>query len=287
MFGLCGNTGSRGLIAGKTVMQISVVINTLNEESNIADCIQSVAGLADEVLVCDMHSDDETISIARDCGARVLSYERTGFVEPARHFAISQAAGEWVLVLDADERLCSPLKEKLLEAVSDNSCNVVCFWSLCWFFGDWVYHGGFFNGDWSRFFRKSTYLETYSSQEEFVHGNFRNVRKSGKVLHLPKTCYIEHYAYPTIEKYITKTMGMYARIEAAQILDNGRKFSLIKMFWEPLKEGAGRFLIRQGFRDGMRGFVLASLYAGFRFAVWANVWFLCIEREKESRAHER
>jgi glycosyltransferase involved in cell wall biosynthesis len=268
-------------------MQISVVINTLNEESNIAACIQSVSGLAEEILVCDMQSNDDTVRIAKNCGARVLSHERTGFVEPARHFAISQASGEWVLVLDADERLCSPLKEKLLEAVSDNSCNVVCFWSLYWFFGGWVYHGGFFNGNWSRFFRKSAYLDTYSSQEEFVHGNFRNVRRSGKVLRLPRTCYIEHYAYPTIEKYITKTLGIYARIEAGQILDAGRKFSLLRMLWEPLKECAGRFVIRQGFRDGMRGFVLASLYAGFRFVVWANVWFLGIEREKKSRAQER
>ena len=216
-------------------MLISVVINTLNEESNIAACIQSVSGLADEVLVCDMQSDDDTVRIAKDYGARVITHERTGFVEPARHFAISHASGDWVLVLDADERLCSPLKEKLLEAVSDDSFDVVCFWSLYWFFGGWVYHGGFFNGDWSRFFRKLVYLETYSSQEEFVHENFRNVRQSGKVLRLPRTCYIEHYAYPTIEKYVTKTLGIYARIEACQILDAGRKFSVLRMFWEPLE----------------------------------------------------
>lgn len=261
-------------------MKISVVINTLNEESNIADCIESVSMLTDEVIVCDMLSDDDTVRIAEACGARVITHKRTGFVEPARHFAISQAAGEWVLVLDADERLCSPLKERLLEVVSDDDYNVVCFWSLYWFFGGWIYHGGFFNGGWARFFRKSVYLETYSRQEEFVHGNFRNVRESDKVLRLPKTCYIEHYAYRTIEKYVTKTLGMYARVEAVQMLDAGQKFSLFRMFWEPLKEGIGRFVIRQGFRDGMRGFVLASLYAGFRFSVWANVWFLGIEREK-------
>ncbi len=264
----------------KDTPRISVVINTLNEESNIADCIRSAEGLADEIIVCDMKSDDRTVEIARSLGATVVFHERAGFVEPARFFAISQAQGDWVLVLDADERMCSPLKEKLQSVVSQDQCDVVCFWSLYWYFGGWVHHGGFFNGGWARFFRKAAYIESHKPDDEIVHRNFSSVREYGKVLNLPKEYFIRHYAYPTIEKYICKTLGVYARIEAEQIVGAGQSFSLLKLLWQPLSEGAGRFLLRQGFRDGFRGFVLAVLYAAYRFAVWANVWFLESEKKR-------
>ena len=71
---------------------ISVVINTLNEENNIGACIESVQGFADEIVVCDMYSDDRTVEIAESYGAKVVFHERVGFVEPARFFAISQAS---------------------------------------------------------------------------------------------------------------------------------------------------------------------------------------------------
>src|SRR5688572_27812596 len=105
-----GDTDMRIVIPG-----IAVVINTLNEESNIGNCIDSVLELADEIVVCDMHSEDRTLEIARQKGARVVLHPRTGFVEPARRFAISQARHEWVLVLDADERMTDMLAARLKE----------------------------------------------------------------------------------------------------------------------------------------------------------------------------
>ena len=83
---------------------ITLVINTLNEEGHIAGCINSAKSIADEIIVCDMYSDDDTVKIAESLGAKIVFHERTGFVEPARHFAISKASYEWVLVLDADEQ---------------------------------------------------------------------------------------------------------------------------------------------------------------------------------------
>src|SRR5689334_9780742 len=94
---------------------ISVVINTLNEAINMAACIESVRSIANEIVVCDMHSDDDTAALAAQLGARVVLHDRTEFVEPARQFAIAQATCEWVLVLDADERLTTPLADRLRE----------------------------------------------------------------------------------------------------------------------------------------------------------------------------
>jgi len=82
--------------------KVSVVINTLNEEKNITKAISSVKSFADEVVVVDMESEDETVKIAKKLGARVYSYKKVGYVEPARNYAISKTVGEWVFILDAD-----------------------------------------------------------------------------------------------------------------------------------------------------------------------------------------
>lgn len=258
-------------------MGISLVINTLNEETNIGDCIDSVGSLADEIVVCDMHSADRTAEIATHKGARVILHPRVGFVEPARRFAISQACHEWVLVLDADERMTPQLAERLIQVTRDDACDVVSFWSLYWYFGGWVRHGGFFAGAW-RFFKQKIYLDTYRSTDERVHCNFQSLRSASRVLQLSRDYFIRHYAYDTIEKYITKTIGMYARIEAEEYANSGKKFSMFRLIGEPLREFLVRYILRQGFRDGMRGFILACLFSGFRFAVWANIWFMKEDR---------
>lgn len=270
-----GGTDTQVLAPG-----IAVVINTLNEESNIGDCIDSVLGLADEIVVCDMHSEDRTLEIARQKGARIVLHPRTGFVEPARRFAISHARHEWVLVLDADERMTDLLAAKLKGMVAEDRYDVVSFWSLYLYFGGWVRHGRFFSGQWRRFFRRNFYLESYVDSDEQIHHNFVSLARAKRICQLSNEYYIKHYAYPTLEKYLSKTLGVYARIEGEQYLKLGRRFSLIRMIGEPVKEFGVRFVWHRGYLDGMRGFILACLYAGYRFCVWANVWLLREGKDK-------
>lgn len=252
---------------------ITVVINTLNEEANILECIKSVRELADEILVCDMYSDDRTVELAQAAGARIEYHERVGFVEPARRFAIEKASSDWVLVLDADERMTPPLAQELRRLAIENRYAVVSFWSLYWYFGGWVRHGGFFNGHWRRFFKKNVYLDTYMDSEALVHMNFEALHGHPDTCYLTSEFYIKHYAYESVEKYMAKTLGRYATIEGKQYLDQGICFSLTRMLWEPLREFMLRFILRKGYKDGMRGLILSALYSGYRFSVWANVWF--------------
>lgn len=256
---------------------ISVVINTLNEAGNIEACIKSVKGLADEVIVCDMMSDDATQQIARSLGARVVEHERTGFVEPARKFAIEQASTEWVLVLDADERMTPPLAQRLKELAQRVDLDVVRFWSLYWYFGDWVRHGGFFNNEWPRFFRKRVYLEKFRSEEQRVHGNFSALMRHKRMTILESEYYILHLAYPTVEMYVDKTVRKYSSLEAQQYVADGGTFKIYRMFYDPLRSLVGRYLFKQGYRDGLRGLILAALFAAHRFCFWAMVW---VERDK-------
>ncbi len=252
---------------------ISVIINTLNEAGNIAACIESVSGLADEVIVCDMKSDDSTQAIARALGAHVVEHERTGFVEPARRFAIEQASSEWALVLDADERMTPPLARKLRELADRDDLDVVRFWSLYWYFGDWVRHGGFFNNEWPRFFRKRAYLEKFRPTEQRVHGNFAALMHHDRMVILASEYYILHLAYPTLGDYVEKTVRKYSHLEAQQYVAEGGEFKMHRLIYDPVRSLLGRYLFKQGFRDGVRGLVLATLFAAHRFCFWAMVWF--------------
>ena len=187
---------------------ISVVINTLNEEVNIRACIESVFDIADEIVVCDMYSDDDTVKIANEFGSVIVFHEKTGYVEPARNFAISQAKYEWVLVLDADERMTVNLANMLVQQTFDDNFEVVTFWIRYWFFGDWVMNGGFFEGKKIRFFKKKAFLnDSLSIDENILHNGFMSLLRNPKQIHLGQDYYIDHYAYDTIEKYFSKTLG--------------------------------------------------------------------------------
>jgi glycosyltransferase involved in cell wall biosynthesis len=254
---------------------ISVVINTFNEETHIRGCLASVQGFGDEVLVCDMQSTDNTAQIAKDAGARVVTISKA-FCDfgRLRHMAVSHAQHKWVLVIDADERLTPKLAAKLTEIAANDSGDVALISNLYWYFNGWVRHGSFFNNYWPRFFKREVYLSLYKDTDELVHNDLSVLLNVTNKVVLSKEYYLEHYAYPSIEKYVSKTLGMYARVEAEQLFSVRRRFSKVTMIFEPIKSFVGRFIFRGGFKDGMRGFILAVLFAIYRFAVWANLWLL-------------
>ncbi|MEJ2348131.1 MAG: glycosyltransferase family 2 protein, partial [Patescibacteria group bacterium] len=89
---------------------ISVVINTLNEEENLPRALSSVKDLADEIIVVDAMSKDTTVEVAKEAGAKVYLYKKpVTYVEPARNFAINKATHDWILILDADEKITPQL----------------------------------------------------------------------------------------------------------------------------------------------------------------------------------
>src|SRR5450759_4249900 len=106
-------------------VSISVVINTLNEEANIAYALRSVRTWVDEIVVVDMHSDDRTREVAETYGARVYLHDRVGYVEPARRFALAKATGDWILILDADELIPPRLARRLSDIAAAGQADVV------------------------------------------------------------------------------------------------------------------------------------------------------------------
>jgi glycosyltransferase involved in cell wall biosynthesis len=252
---------------------LSVVINTYNEEKNIAACINSIKNIASEIVVCDMYSTDDTVRIAESLGATILLHKKEKVVEPARYAAISSATQPWILVLDADERMIPKTAARLKEAIMQQY-DAIFIWSKNFYFGDYVQYGGFYY-EMPRCFRKDLYVNSYSDAEAKTHMNFSSVHKQCKSpLHLSKEYYYEHLAYPLIEKYVSKTIGYYAYVEAVDNHNSGLKFSKSKFILQPLKTFVQKYFILKGYKDGIRGLILCVFYSVYEFSKWANVWML-------------
>lgn len=99
----------------QSTLPISVVINTKNEENNLSRVLSSVHGWVNEIIICDMHSNDKTIEIAESYDCIIKQYDDIGYVEPARKFAVEGATNEWVLLLDADEVVDGRLRNWIID----------------------------------------------------------------------------------------------------------------------------------------------------------------------------
>lgn len=236
-------------------MKISVVINTYNAEKHLEQVLNSVKEF-DEILLCDMHSEDDTLKIAEKYNAKIIFHEKTGFVEPARNFAISQATNEWVLLLDADETISTELKNYLRtipEKKPEISC--VAIPRKNYFLGkfmhsaypDYVY----------RFFKKSKI-----HWPEFIHSIPTIDGEIFKINSNKKSLAIEHLANDTISHTQNKN-NIYSTAEIPK--RQHKKVGFFKLLTSPFFWFFKYYFIKQGFRDGKEGFIFACLKSQYKF----------------------
>lgn len=254
--------------------KISVVINTLNEEENIKRAIDSVATIADEIVLCDMYSTDKTVEIAKKLGAKIFYHKNIGFVEPARNFAVSKAEGDWVLVLDADEEISAKLSEHLKKIVELNNCDFVNIPRKNIIFGKWMHASMWWPDPLIRFFRKGTVI--WSDE---IH---RPPTTKGVEFNLPfeQDLAITHYNYKSISEFLLR-MDRYSTIQAEEIFDKGEKFNWRDLVTKPLNEFLSRFFAHRGFEDGVHGLALALLQSFSFLIVYLKLWEL--EKFKEEK----
>lgn len=246
--------------------KISVVINTLNEEENLPRAIGSVKGVADEIVVVDMHSEDTTREIAKKLGAKVFLHEPTGYVEPARNFALRQAQGEWVFILDADEEASEGLVKKLKNvANSSNSSDFYRLPRLNFIFGKAIKHSRWWPDYNIRFFKKGAvkWSEIIHSVPE-THGR-------GEDLPAKEELAIIHHHYDSLSQYMER-MQRYTDIQARFLMKDGYKFTWGDLMRKPVAEFLSRFFAGEGYKDGVHGLVLAILQAFSEVLVLMKVW---------------
>ncbi len=245
--------------------KISVVINTFNEEKNIERVIKSVKW-ADEILVCDMQSEDKTVSIARVLGAKVISHKNMGFVEPGRNFAISKAMGDWILILDADEELPISLSQRLQElAKKDIEADFVEISRKNVIFNKWIENTGWWPDYQIRFFRKGKV-----SWNNEIHGKPKT-NGAGLTLEPEEQWSIIHHNYQSVSDYLDK-MSRYTNVQAQELLKSDYQFRKQDLFEKPLSEFLSRYFSNQGYKDGLHGLSLSLLQAFSFFVLYLRIW---------------
>lgn len=254
--------------------KISAVINTLNEERNIRRAIDSIKWV-DEIIVCDMHSDDQTIKIAKGLGAKIILHKRSRYVEPARNFAISKASGEWILILDADEQVPESLKEKLVEIANKvDQIDYVRIPRKNLIFGKWIQASMWWPDLNIRFFKKGKVKwgdKIHSSPEV-----------SGLGLDLPadEKWAIVHHNYQTITQFLER-MNRYTDIQAEEFKKAGYQFDWRDLVEKPLSEFLSRFFANQGYKDGFHGLALSMLQAYSFMVVYLKLWEMSHFKQQE------
>lgn len=241
---------------------ISLIINTKNEEDNIKDCIRSAKKFVNEIIVIDMESVDKTKTISKNEGAKVFNFKDVGYVEPARNSSIKKASYDWILILDADERLGDELGNTLIKIINEDNCDIVKIPRKNIIFSKWIEHTGWWPDYNIRFFKMGSV-----EWNEKIHSEPRTKGRVVELEALEKNAII-HFNYKTVEEFILR-MNKYTSIEA-ESFENGIKISdfLVKPFEEFLK----RYLIQKGFKDGIHGFCLSFLQSFYQFLIILKVW---------------
>ncbi|MFE3870365.1 glycosyltransferase family 2 protein [Flavobacterium sp. ZS1P70] len=232
--------------------KISVLIITLNEEENIPALLADL-DFADEIIVVDSFSTDNTKSIA-------ISFSQVRFIEnnfenysSQRNFAISQAKNDWILFLDADERLSPALKNEIIATIKTNKTFSAFLFCRTFMFEDKVLH--FSGNQTDKIFRLFNKNQAEYAKDRLVH---EKLKVNGKIGVLKNK--LIHYSYSNFQTYKAKTIR-YGKFKAQEKFIKKQKPSILLHFLYPAYNFLFNYIIRLGFLDGKRGLIICYLNA--------------------------
>lgn len=246
-------------------MKVSAVINTYNEEKNLARCLESIRQLADEIVVVDMHSADKTVEIAKKYGSKVFLHEYTRFVEPARNFALQQARSDWIFLIDADEELTPTLADRLREVIEIDRADYVEIPRKNIIFGKWVEHSRWWPDYLVRFFRKG---KVKFSDKIHVPPSTEG---EGIKLDPEEKNAIVHHNFQTISQFIER-LNRYTDIQSEGLCESGYQFKIEDLILKPSNEFFSRFFAGEGYKDKLHGLILSVLQGFSEFVVYLKIW---------------
>lgn len=227
---------------------LSVILITRNEETNLRDCLASLGGLAQQVVVVDTASADGTIAIAQEFGATIAQPADWPGFGPQKNRALDLATGDWVLSLDADERLTPELRAEIAVVLA-NPGNTSCFAipRLSWYCGRFIRHSGW-NPDYvDRLFQRGT----ARFSDDLVH---ERLIPSGSVVKLKN--HMLHYSFMNYSQVLQK-IDRYSSASAEQAFAKGKRSSPLAAAGHGAWSFFRTYVIRLGFLDGPQGFSLA------------------------------
>jgi len=227
-------------------MGISVVIHTYNADKYLEECLQSVSSV-EEVIICDMYSNDRTIEIAQKYGCKIIYHENVGFADPARNYALSHATQDWVLVVDADEVITKELLDYLREETQKPDCpDVFLIPRKNYVFGKFM--RSLYPNCILRFFRRGNV--SFSKHVHCTPDEIRGVEY--KIDPKREELAIIHYNYDSVASFISRT-NTYTTLELEKMAKRGFKFSLKYLILRPFGEFIKRYFLKSGYKDGLHG----------------------------------
>jgi len=246
------------------VPRVSVTIITLNESAHIAAAIDS-AGWADEVLVVDAGSTDDTAAIARARGARVSSREWSGYVDQKNH-AASLASHDWILSLDADERITPALATEVRALLADEPpLRGYRVPRVTFHLGRWVRTTDFYPDYQTRLYDR----RAARWQGKYVH---ESVTVDGGVVG-QLTSELQHYSYCDLRDHLDR-INRYTTLAARQLHESGRRAGVLDLLLHPPAAFVRNYVLRRGFADGAAGLTISLVNAYSVMLKFAKLWEL-------------
>lgn len=248
---------------------ISVLIQTYNEEQKIAACIMSAKLLTDKIVVVDMESTDKTASIAKENGAEVVSFPHSHYVEPGRAFGIRQIHSDWVFILDADERMTRELAQEIQVAILSTEYTYYKVPRKNMFGGvNWLTHGGWWPDEQMRLIK----LSAFKSWPTEIHSTPLITGEMGHLTHA-----FEHHFHGDIENMVEKTL-IFEDIESELLFQAHKPVSTPTFFRKFIMELFRRAIARTGFLDGTIG-IMECIYQAYS----KTITYLLLYEKKNRR----
>lgn len=247
------------------VRKLSVTVITKNEARDLAGALASVAW-ADEIVVVDSHSTDATVAIARQHTDRVVVRDWPGYPDQ-KNYAASIASHDWILSLDADERVTPGLAREIRSVLSrDGELDPVAFRipRVTWYLGRWVRTTDWYPDYQTRLYnrRAAEWTGRYVHEAVAVRGS--TGRLQGE---------FQHYAYRDIADHL-ETIDRYTTYAARQMREAGRRAGLFDVAVHPPLAFLRNYIAKGGMRDGIPGFIISALNSYYVFLKFAKLWEL-------------
>ncbi len=252
--------------------ELSVIIITKNESSNIRDCLNSLVGVANEVIVLDSGSIDDTCKIASECGAKVVRRDDWRGFGAQKNRALELVEKDWVLSIDADERLSPELNSEIKDVLSNPLVDCYLIPRKSWYCGRFIKHSGWRPDYVARLFKKGA----ASFSTNLVH---EKLEYSGPTKKLNSN--LIHYSFVDFSQVLAK-MDAYSTHSAQQMYQAGRRAGILSAIGHGLWSFFRTYFLKLGFLDGAQGFMLAVSNAQGSYYRYVKLWLLENEIKKNA-----
>ena len=245
--------------------KLGALVLTYNEADNISECLASLEWV-DQLVVVDSYSDDGTKELVKEYTNQVYQREFDDFASQ-RNFGLSKLSTEWVLVVDADERVTPELQTEIEEVLENPQVEGYRIPRKNYFLGKWIKYCGWYPDYTLRLFKSKN--NHYSG---LVHEGLDLV---GKVEELDNT--LLHYTYRNLEHYLDKS-NHYTTLDAQKKYQAGKQKGLLYILLRPIVEFIKKYFLKKGFLLGAQGLILSVLSSYYQFLKYAKLW----EKNKDS-----